>query len=122
MPKRFSTRLLTGAKNNILINVCQQLRRKTKADPHRLTAHHTLSCLISMLHAYLFFGKFSYLHGLIRTYTLINFVGKILPILLKRVGKIILCLVPTRLLGPKYTFIIFQEIVPPTPLFGTHAY
>ena len=25
----------------------------------------TLSCLISMLHAYLFFGKFSQLHGLL---------------------------------------------------------
>ena len=60
----------------------------------------TLSSLISMLHAYLFFGKFSYLHGLIRTYTLIDFRGKFLPTLLKRVGKIIFYLVPTRLLGP----------------------
>ena len=42
----------------------------------------SLSCLISMLHAYLFFGKFSYLHGLIRTYTLINSMGKFLPTLL----------------------------------------
>ena len=37
---------------------------------------------------------------LIRTYTLINFRGKFLPTLLKRVGKIIFYLVPTRLLGP----------------------
>ena len=37
---------------------------------------------------------------LIRTYTLINFRGKFLPTLLKRVGKIIFYLVPTWLLGP----------------------
>ena len=37
---------------------------------------------------------------LIRTYTFINFGRKFLPTLLKRVGKIIFYLVPTRLLGP----------------------
>ena len=37
---------------------------------------------------------------LIRTYTLINFRGKFLPTLLKRVGKIIFYLVPSCLLGP----------------------
>ena len=36
---------------------------------------------------------------LIRTYTLINFMGKFLPTLVKRVGKIIFYLVPTQLFG-----------------------
>ena len=53
-----------------------------------------------MLHTYLFFFNFSQLHSLLGTYTLINFRGKFLPTLLKRVGKIIFYLVPTRLLGP----------------------
>ena len=53
-----------------------------------------------MLHAYLCLGKFSYLHSLIRTYTLIDFGRKFLPTLLKHVGKIVFYLVPTRLLGP----------------------
>ena len=38
-----------------------------------------LRSLISMQHAYLFFGKISHLHGLIRDFMLINFRGKFLP-------------------------------------------
>ena len=43
----------------------------------------------------------NYLHGLLGPpYMFIDFRGKFLPTLLKRVGKIIFYLVPTRLLGP----------------------
>ena len=46
------------------------------------------------------FWKFFLTTRLIRTYTLINFMGKFLPTLVKRVGKYYFYLVPTRLLGP----------------------
>ena len=72
--------------------------------PRGVNASITLSYLISIVHAYLFFGQFSYLHGLISTYMLINFGVKFLPTILKRVEKIIFYLVPIRLIGSTRLF------------------
>ena len=74
-----------------------------------------------MLHAYLFFRKFSYLHGLIRVFTLIFFRVKFLPTLHKREGKIIFYLVPIRLLGPACLLNSKKLFCHLTCLFGSHA-
>ena len=92
----------------------------------------TLKFLISVLHFLFFFGIFSYLHGLIRTYTFIYFREKFPPTWLCHICNTLKFLISVLYflfffgifsylhgLIRTYTFIYFREKFPPTRLLRT---